>query len=182
MKASKHIVVITGSSRKHGNSNALAAAFIESVEARGHRVTRFDAANMEIKGCRACETCYSAGKPCNFEDDFNAAAPALVEADAVVLVTPLYWYTFPAKIKAFIDKFYALYIGKQGIGGKRCALMVTCEGEADPLEAIRLSYKHTMELMEWEPVGEVLISEVHEVGDIDKTDGRAKAKELAERF
>ena len=40
----KKIVVITGSPRKNGNSFAMTDAFIQAAEAKGHTVTRFDAA------------------------------------------------------------------------------------------------------------------------------------------
>jgi multimeric flavodoxin WrbA len=180
MEVRQKIVVITGSPRKNGNSFALAKAFIGAAEASGHTIERFDAADMEIRGCTACETCYQTGKACSFDDDFDDVAPVLETADVVVFITPLYWYTFPAKIKAVIDKLYALYIGKRGIGNKKCALIVCCEGEAEPMEGIVFSYKHTMELMEWESVGEVLIPLVHEPGDIAKTDGLSQVIALAE--
>ena len=64
---SKKIVVITGSPRKNGNSFAMTDAFIKAAEAKGHTVTRFDAAAMKLGGCHACETCYSTGKACTFD-------------------------------------------------------------------------------------------------------------------
>lgn len=45
---SKNIVVITGSPRKNGNSFAMTESFIKAAEAKGHTVTRFDAAMMNI--------------------------------------------------------------------------------------------------------------------------------------
>ena len=58
----KKIVVITGSPRKGGNSFAMTDAFIQAAEAKGHAVTRFDAAMQNVGGCRACETCFKTGK------------------------------------------------------------------------------------------------------------------------
>ena len=81
---SKKIVVITGSPRKDGNSFAMTDAFIRAAQAKGHTVTRFDAAMMKIGGCHACETCFKTGKACSFDDDFNLIAPAVLEADALV--------------------------------------------------------------------------------------------------
>lgn len=85
---SKNIVVITGSPRKNGNSFAMTESFIKAAEAKGHTVTRFDAAMMNIGGCHACATCYSTGKACTFDDDFNTIAPAILDADAVVFTMP----------------------------------------------------------------------------------------------
>ena len=93
---SKKIVVITGSPRKDGNSFAMTDAFIRAAQAKGHTVTRFDAAMMKIGGCHACETCFKTGKACSFDDDFNLIAPAVLEADALVFTIPVYWYSIPA--------------------------------------------------------------------------------------
>lgn len=90
---SKKIVVITGSPRKNGNSFAMTEAFIKAAEKKGHTITRFDIATMNVGGCRACETCFKTGKACSFNDDFNTIAPAIQEADAVVFSTPVYWYS-----------------------------------------------------------------------------------------
>lgn len=103
---SKKIVVITGSPRKNGNSFAMTDAFIKAAEEKGHTVTRFDAAMMKLGGCHACETCYSTGKACTFDDDFNTIAPAILEADALVFTMPVYWYSIPSQIKAVIDRIY----------------------------------------------------------------------------
>ena len=77
-------------------------AFIRAAQAKGHTVTRFDAAMMKIGGCHACETCFKTGKACSFDDDFNLIAPAVLEADALVFTMPVYWYSIPAQIKGVI--------------------------------------------------------------------------------
>ena len=111
---SKKIVVITGSPRKNGNSFAMTEAFIKAAEEKGHTVTRFDAAMMNLGGCHACETCYKTGKACSFDDDFNTIVPAVLEADAVIFTMPVYWYSIPAQIKCVIDKLYSFCVaGKE---------------------------------------------------------------------
>lgn len=52
------ITVITGSPRKNGNTFAMVDAFIKAAESKGHEVARFDAALMNIGGCRDCCTCF----------------------------------------------------------------------------------------------------------------------------
>ena len=118
---SKKIVVITGSPRTKGNSFAMTDAFIKAAQAKGHTVTRFDAAMLHIGGCRACETCYQTGKACSFDDDFNTIAPAILEADAVVFTMPVYWYSIPAQIKGVIDRIYSMVVGGKDIAGKNIA-------------------------------------------------------------
>ena len=180
---SKNIVVITGSPRKKGNSFAMTDAFIQAAEARGHKVTRFDAASLQVGGCHACETCYSTGKACTFDDDFNTIAPAILAADAVVFTMPVYWYSIPAQIKAVIDKLYALVVGGKDYAGKACALIACCEEEdMTVLDGVRVPMERTAALLKWNIVGEVLVPGVLNAGDIDRTDGIQQAAALAEKI
>lgn len=180
---SKKIVVITGSPRKNGNSAAMADAFIQAAEARGHAVTRFDAALKQVGGCRACETCFKTGKACSFDDDFNTVAPAILEADAVVFVTPVYWYSIPAQIKGVIDRLYSFVVGGKDIAGKDCALITCCEeDDLSVMDGVRVPLERSAALMKWNMVGEVLVPGVLNPGDVEKTDGRARAAALAEKF
>ena len=179
----KKIVVITGSPRKNGNSFTMTDAFIQAAEAKGHTVTRFDAAMKKVGGCRACETCFKTGKACSFDDDFNTIAPAILEADAVVFTMPVYWYSIPAQIKGVIDRLFSFVAGGKDIAGKECGMIVCCEEEdMSVMDGVRIPLERSAALMKWKVVGEVLIPGVLNAGDIAKTDGCAQAAALAEKF
>ena len=178
---SKKIVVITGSPRKNGNSFAMTDAFIKAAEEKGHTVTRFDAAMKKVGGCHACETCYSTGKACTFDDDFNTIVPEILEADAIVFTMPVYWYSIPAQIKGVIDRIFSLVVGGKDIAGKECALITCCEEkDMSVMDGVRIPMERMCTLNKWKMVGEVLIPGVLNAGDIDKTDGREKAAALAD--
>ena len=178
---SKKIVVITGSPRKNGNSFAMTKAFIDAAEAKGHSIIRFDAAEKNLGGCHACETCYKSGKACSYDDDFNTLASDIVEADAVVFTMPVYWYSIPAQIKCVIDKLFSLVVGGKDIAGKKCALITCCEeNDMTVMDGVKIPIERSAALMKWEMVGEVLIPGVLKVGDIENTDGCQKAAALAE--
>ncbi len=180
---SKKIVVITGSPRKNGNSFAMTDAFIKAAQAKGHTVTRFDAAMKNVGGCHACETCYKTGKACSFDDDFNTIAPAILEADAVVFTTPVYWYSIPAQIKGVIDKLYSLVVGGKDFADKECAVIACCEEEdMSVLDGVRIPMERTAALLKWKMVGEVMVPGVLNVGDIEKTDGCKQAADLADKI
>ena len=180
---SKKIVVITGSPRKNGNSFAMTDAFIKAAEEKGNTVTRFDAALKKVGGCRACETCYSTGKACTFDDDFNTIAPAILEADVIVFTMPVYWYSIPAQIKGVIDRIFSFVVSGKDISGKECALITCCEEEdMSVMDGVRIPMERMCALNKWKMVGEVLIPGVLNVGDIDKTDGCKKAAALADKI
>ena len=180
---SKRIVVLTGSPRRNSNSTAMATAFIKAAGEKGHRVKRFDVAEMSIGGCRACEDCFKTGKACSVDDDFNGMAPDIEEADVVVFAMPVYWYSIPAQIKAVIDRLNCFVVGGRNIASKECALIGCCEEkDMSVLDGIRIPYERTIAFLKWISVGEVLIPGVSKAGDIEKTDGRARAAALADRI
>lgn len=180
---SKKIVVITGSPRKNGNSFAMTDAFIKAAEAKGHTVTRFDAAMKNVGGCHACETCFKTGKACSFDDDFNTVAPAISEADVIVYSTPVYWYSIPAQIKGVMDRIYAFCVGGKDVAGKECALITCCEEhDMSVMDGVRIPIERSAALLKWKMVGKVLIPGVLNVGDIEKTDGCKQAADLADKI
>lgn len=179
----KKVVVITGSPRKNGNSAAMAEAFIKAAEEKGHTVTRFDAAMMNVGGCHACETCFKSGKTCSFDDDFNTIAPHILEADDIVFAMPVYWYSIPGQIKNVIDKIYSFCVAGKDVAGKGCGLIACCEEEdMTVLDGVRMPLERSAALLKWHMIGEVLIPGVLNTGDIEKTDGCRQAAELAENL
>lgn len=100
------IVVLTGSPHKNGTSNTLADAFIKGAEERGHTVTRFDTATLNIHYCIGCDHCGMNG-PCIFNDDMPKILDTIIDSDMIVFVTPIYYFGFSAQIKTAIDRFYS---------------------------------------------------------------------------
>ena len=178
----KKIVLLCASPRKNGNSNALAAAFVRALEGKAE-IVRFDTQNMNFLRCRACDQCYRDGKPCCYDDDFNPVMEQIQSADALVIATGVYWYSFPSGLKALMDKFYSLCVAGKDLKGKKVALLATCEDDTDEaFEGICFAYDRSFELLNAECVGKVLVSHVHRLGDIHNTDGEQRAAELARKF
>ena len=177
------ILVITGSPRQKGNTFAMVDAFTASAEAMGHEVVRFDAAMLNIGGCRACMTCFKTGRACSFDDDFNSIAPHILDSDAVVYAMPVYWYTIPAQIKGVIDRVFSLVIGGKDIAGKKCGIITCCEEtDATVMDGVTNPLRRTFDLLKWQLVGTVCIPGVLNEGDISATDGCAQAAALAAKF
>ncbi len=177
------ITVLTGSIRRDGNSNAMADAFVKRAESLGHEVTRFDTAFLHIERCRVCNRCYSGGKACVFDDDYNDIARSMEAADGIVLVSPVYWYTFPACLKAAIDKWYSLCRAGKDLAGKKAALISCCEDNTpEAFGGIKASFESSVGLLKCHVVGQVLVHGVNLPGDILRTDGIERAAKLAELF
>ncbi|MDR3259696.1 MAG: flavodoxin family protein [Fusobacteriaceae bacterium] len=175
----RNIIVITGSSRKNGNSDLLANAFIEGATKAGHTVSLFEAGRKNISGCVGCETCYSTENACSFNDDFNVLAPMIENSDMIVFCTPLYWYTFPAKLKAAIDKMYSFLIGRRKRKGKDAILLACGDAHNDgDFDGLSKTYELILKSIGWNDAGQLLIAKTYKIGDINKTDGLEKAKNM----
>jgi len=174
----KNILVLTGSPRKSGNSDMLADAFIKGAEANGHTVEKFISADYKIGGCLGCEGCWSKNAPCIQDDDFNdKLAPLLEKADALVLCMPLYAYTFPAQIKAPLDRLFPY--GSRPLKVKETALIICgADGGEEPFRAAVESYRHLIGFFKWKNLGELIVPGVNNKGEVKNTDGLQRAEAL----
>lgn len=180
---SKKILVLTGSPRKGGNSDLLADAFIKGAEAAGHEISKFDCGHKNIKPCIACNACYSIERACIFGDDFNELASLLEHSDMIVLVTPMYWFTFSAQLKAGLDKMYALLIGGRQSSIQESMLLACGEcGEESDFEGLVKTYQRITLYQKWNNAGVLVATAVSEKGDILKTDFLEKAKQMGQEI
>lgn len=103
----KHVLVFKGSPREQGNSSTLAEKAAEGARAAGAEVKSYSLHVMDIRPCDGCDTCQETGV-CVLKDDMQMLYPKLQEADAIVIASPIYWFTMNAQTKLFIDRWYAL--------------------------------------------------------------------------
>jgi len=131
----KTILVVMASPRKQSNSSILAQQVGAGAEADGASVEFVSLHNLDIRPCTACDACRS-GPHCIIEDDMQALYPKLQACDALVLASPVYWFTVAAQMKTFIDRWYA-FGGDQAyaaLAGKRVGIVLTY-GDLDPFSS-----------------------------------------------
>jgi multimeric flavodoxin WrbA len=175
----KRILVLTGSPRVRGNSDLLADAFMKGATKAGHEVVKCEVGKKNIMGCKACDTCYSKGKPCSFDDDFNSIAPLMEKADVIVFVTPLYWFTFPTQLKAAIDKTYSFIIGGKELKIKESMLLVCGEEDDESVfDGIINTYKQIACYQKWTDRGHLTVPGVLNKGDILSTEYLVVAEKM----
>jgi multimeric flavodoxin WrbA len=117
------VVAFNGSGRKNGNTALLIRRVLGVLEAEGIETELIQLAGEHIRGCNACRTCFSTkNNRCIIEDDnVNAYIQKMVEADGIVLGSPVYFSMMSPELKALIDRagYVALandYIFKRKIG------------------------------------------------------------------
>lgn len=149
------IVVINSSphSETQSTSRYLAQRFVEGAKSAGNEIFTFDAANEETNPCKGCDVCGMDGD-CIFKDAIaTKLMPKMLEADLLVLVTPLYYFGMSAQLKIIVDRFYSR---TTRLSGKKSMIISTAWNTASwTMEALQAHYDTLVRYMSWEDVGQV---------------------------
>jgi multimeric flavodoxin WrbA len=130
---SRNVIILKGSPRIKGNSSLLADRLAAGAGEAGAVVESFDLHKMNIRPCDACDICQGDGeRPCIIDDDMQVLYPRLRVADAIIIASPVYWFTMSAQMKLCIDRWYA-FESPQGsaLKGKNIGIILTY-GDTDP--------------------------------------------------
>ena len=105
---SKKVLIISASPRKGGNSDALCDQFLLGAKEAGHNVEKVFLRDHKINYCLGCGVCNNT-HVCVQKDDMKGLLDKMVDADVIVLATPVYFYTMDAQLKTFIDRCVSRY-------------------------------------------------------------------------
>lgn len=134
--AKKKVLVLLGSPRKKGNSAILAERIAKGAKSVGTRVETLFIHGMKIAPCKSCYACQKPGsKGCSIKDDMQTVYKKLLEADAWVIASPVYWFTMSAQTKLWMDRCFALLpYAKEAFVDKRIAIAMSY-GDNDPFKS-----------------------------------------------
>lgn len=104
----KKVLILSGSPRKQGNSDILCDQFAKGALEAGHIVEKVNVHERKIGSCTACYSC-KLTKRCFQKDDMDPLLSKLVDADIIVLATPVYFYSMNGQMKTMIDRTLPRY-------------------------------------------------------------------------
>lgn len=104
----KKVLILSSSPRRNGNSDLLCDRFLEGAKSSGHTVEKIFIKDKNINYCTGCSSC-SMGKSCPQKDDMPEILEKMINADVIVMATPVYFYTMCGQMKTFIDRTCARY-------------------------------------------------------------------------
>jgi multimeric flavodoxin WrbA len=144
---SDYVLILKGSPRENGNSSMLAERVAAGAREAGANVESFSLHTMDIRPCDGCDSCQETGGMCVIKDDMQALYPKLRRATAIVVASPIYWFTFTAQAKLCIDRWYALETPQGSeLHGKKFGLVLTY-GDIDLYTSGGINAIHTFESM-----------------------------------
>jgi multimeric flavodoxin WrbA len=141
----KKILILKGSPREKGNSAILAERAAAGAKEAGAEVESIYLHGLDIRACDACDLCTDG--ECVIEDDMQPLYPKLAGADAIILASPVYWFTFSAQLKLCVDRWYGFQGHRwQEVSGKQFGVILTY-GDTDLYTSGAINAIHTFETM-----------------------------------
>ncbi len=132
----KKVLILSGSPRKGGNSDLLCDRFAQGAAEAGHAVEKIRVAEKKIGFCRACYFCRDHGGACAVQDDMAEVLQKMIDADVLVLASPVYFYSIDAQLKAVLDRTVARWTE---VKNKELYYIVTCADEETASTACTLA-------------------------------------------
>ncbi|HWR22255.1 MAG TPA: flavodoxin family protein [Feifaniaceae bacterium] len=172
------IVVLTGSPHAQGTTALLADEFSESAKSAGHEIARFDTAKLDIRPCIACSHCREHNGACVHGDDMRQIYPRLSAADAVVFVTPLYYFGMSAQLKKAVDRFYAINSALRGTPKKALLIAAGADTEEWAMAALKAHMENVCRYLNWQLSGMLFAFGAGSREDVEHSAYRAAAREL----
>lgn len=182
----KLILIFSGSPKRNGNTDTLVSWFATGARAKGARVEIFRTASLRYKsvGCTSCRACQRSDKyECIIDDDAKPLLARMAKADAIVMATPLYFFSASAQLKLLSDRMFSLYKWDNKAGtmatpltGKRLVLIASAFEDIG-LDALERPFKLTADYTGME-FRSLLVPNAGESGQI-KNNSSVKAKAIA---
>lgn len=146
------VVVLTGSAHKGGTSEYMADRFCAAALAKGHELVRFDCAFNDVHECIGCNSCKKTGR-CIFNDDFVKIHEALCAADAVIFVSPIYFFGIASPLKKVIDRMYAFVPELRSCTRKTALITTGTANKPGSADTVNAYYCKLTEFFGWESFG-----------------------------
>ena len=98
------VVAVNGSPHEgFGNTSQMLAMLGENLAREGLKLEEISLSQYQIGFCTGCATCLETGS-CWVRDDYNSVVRTVLEADAVILASPVYFFNVTAQMKVFLDR------------------------------------------------------------------------------
>ncbi|CAA7600229.1 NADPH-dependent FMN reductase [Acididesulfobacillus acetoxydans] len=101
------VMILTCSPNIEGLTAACGSAAKTGAEAAGAQVDMVNLNRLKIGHCQACGNGWGPCRnehECQVQDDFQSLHVSMADADAFVLITPVYWGDMSESAKAFTDR------------------------------------------------------------------------------
>lgn len=183
------VLIINGSPKKNGNTSKLISWFLEG--AKGAEIDVVNAADLKVKvaGCNSCRVCQKIKEyKCVIKDEASPVLSKMIDADVIVMATPLFFYGPSAQLKVIFDRMFCLFKWDNKVDtfttplkGKTFVLLASAYEDVG-LETLAEPFALTADYAGMK-FRKLLVKNAGESGEIIKVNGvREKARRLSRAF
>ncbi|HUK39255.1 MAG TPA: flavodoxin family protein [Methanomicrobiales archaeon] len=105
------VLGISGSPRRHGNTETLLDAFLDGAREAGGETDKVVLRSVKYSACQGCNACHKSGA-CIIEDELVPLFDRVLAVDALALASPIYTMGITAEMKGFLDRAQYLWARK----------------------------------------------------------------------
>lgn len=110
------VLAVNGSARKDGNTAIIAGKVFEELNGAGIETELIQFAGNIIAPCKACWACGGRNNCVHKKDMFHETYEKMLEADGIILASPVYSANVSANMQAFLER--AAVVGDMNREGK----------------------------------------------------------------
>ncbi len=149
-----HIVLLEGSPHRNGASHTLASVFMRGAQAQGHTTMALDVARLHLHPCRGCplHVCTGHGD-CIQKDDWPVLRAAVMAADMLVFVTPVYFYGMTAQLKTALDRFHCFNRALKEKNIRSALIATACRTDDEVMSYLCALYQGLARYLNFEDMG-----------------------------
>jgi multimeric flavodoxin WrbA len=107
------VIAFNGSPRKTWNTAMLLEKALEGAAAQGAETTLIHLYDLEYQGCKSCFACKTKGGKsygrCACLDDLTPVLDQVLQADAILLGSPIYFWAVTGEMKSFLERLIFPY-------------------------------------------------------------------------
>jgi len=165
------VLGIMGSPRVKGNTDLLLDEALNGARSQQAEVEKIMVDKLNITPCREYYGCLKDGN-CVIKDDMDEVYHKLLEADGIIVASPMFFYGISAQLKALIDRCQALWVRRyvlKNLPGptRRGAFIAVGATRGKQLfDGSVLTVKYFFQAVGAEYLGELLIRGVDKRGEI----------------
>jgi len=182
------VLGIMGSPRMQGNTDLLLDEALKGAESRGAEAEKVLADKLAISPCKEYYACLKDGK-CVIKDDMDSIYDKLLSADAIIIASPMFFYTVSAQLLTLISRCQALWARKyvlktMDIPEKKGAFIAVGATRGEKLfDGPKLTVKYLFQAINTRYTDELLIRGIDKKGEIkDHPTALVDAYELGKRL
>ena len=144
------IVVITSSAHVNGASTYLAKQFIKGAHNISNEIYQYRAVDHQNDFVMVDED----NRPIRQHDNVDTLLHHVMEADVVVMVTPLYYFGMSSMLKTIVDRFYDYKHELKE--NKQTVMLATAAGSvATAFDSLKIHYRQIINYLRWTDAGTV---------------------------